>query len=115
MSINEVVICGRLTADAEVRATKSGKELVTFRIASDAYTGEGKHTNYFPCVYFNGGLAPYLKKGLKVTLEGSLQYSEWETENGKRSKIEIKVRQIELPPKESAKEQSSLYDEDMPF
>lgn len=114
--INEVILCGRLTADAETKATKSGAEIVTFRIVVDSYTKEGKRPNYFNCVYFNGALSPYLKKGVKITLAGSLQYSEWQTTEGKRSKVEIKVNQIELPPKGSpVGEPQSMYLEDCPF
>lgn len=121
MSINEVVICGRLTRDCEVKRTQSGTDIVNFRIAVNEWRKKGEkyeeYTNFFNCVCFNEKLAPYLTKGTKVTIEGSLHYEEWQSETGKRSKTEIKVRQVEFPPKQSdlQPKQDELYDDEMPF
>ena len=51
-------VTGRLTADAVVAATKSGKEVVNFRIAdNETYRRKGedepvKITTYFNCAYW---------------------------------------------------------------
>ena len=116
MSINELVICGHLTRDVEVTKTPSGTDILKFTLAVNEWrkNGDGyeEYTNFIPCVSFGSGIASYLKKGTKVTVEGSLHYSTWEGKDGKRSKLEVKARQIELPPKQK---DSGLYLEDCPF
>ena len=107
----------------------------------NASTGEYEdYANYINCVLFGKraeGLSPFLKKGTKVAIEGKLRYSAWETEGQKRNKIEVIVDEIDLfssrqgggvtsssTPDKSAysapvtpvvNEDSSVYDEDVPF
>ena len=145
MSINKVVITGNLTRDAEVRNTSGGTTVANIGVAvndrvRNASTGEWEdYANFINCVMFGKraeGLSPYLKKGLKVAIEGRLRYSAWETEGQKRNKIEVIVDEIELmssrqgagnsqptPGREAfsapatpvINEDSSVYDEDVPF
>ena len=107
----------------------------------NASTGEYEdYANYINCVLFGKraeGLSPFLKKGTKVAIEGKLRYSAWETEGQKRNKIEVIVDEIDLfssrqgggatpssspdkgaysaPVTPVVNEDSSVYDEDVPF
>ena len=72
-------ITGRLTADATVNTTKSGKEVVNFSIAiNDSYrdkgTGEIKElTTYINCAYWRSPKpAAWLRKGTLVQLYGRI-------------------------------------------
>ncbi len=71
-------IIGRVTANAQVTETKSGKQAVNFTIAvNESYkprNGERKQlTNYFKCSYWlNSAVAQYLKKGLVVHATGRI-------------------------------------------
>lgn len=61
------MLTGRLTANAKVKTTSEGKEVVNFSIAvNERYKtkgGEAKDiTRYFQCAYWNStGIAPFLQ------------------------------------------------------
>ena len=119
MSINAVSICGNLTRDAEYR---EGKPL-QFTVAVNERVKDGDEwkdrASFIDCVLFGSRaerLAPYMAKGCKVAVHGRLRQSTWETDEGKRSKVEVIVSEVELMyrPKAEAKP-SDPYDEDVPF
>jgi len=99
--MNRVIIIGRLTRDSELKTLGSGTSVSNFSIAISEYMGQDKeeYTSFFDCVMYGKraeGLAPYLKKGQQVGVEGTLHQSRWDSEAGKRSKVEIKVSNIQL-------------------
>lgn len=72
-------LTGRVTADAVVSTTKSGKEVVEFSIAiNDYYKPKGaaeamQVTQYVECSYWIGtGVAKRLNKGVVVELSGRI-------------------------------------------
>lgn len=105
MSINHVVISGNLTRDAELRATASGTQVLSFDIAvnerfKDPQTNEWKdRPNYVSCTMFGTraeSVSRYIRKGSKVAISGKLRYSSWEKDGQKRSKLEVIVNDIEF-------------------
>ena len=106
MSINRVIVSGNLTREPEVRTTASGNPVMGFGIAvndrrKNSQTGEWEdYPNFIDCTMFGAraeSLSRYLSKGTKVSIEGKLRWSQWETNEGqKRSKIEIIVDEIEF-------------------
>lgn len=98
--INKVFIIGRLTRKPELQSTSSGSAYTRISLASNrAYytkTGELKQEVHFvDCVAWAKQaetICKYLDKGRRVAIEGSLRYSSWDGEDGKkRSKIEIQI------------------------
>ena len=93
-SVNKVILVGNLGADPEIRRTQDGRPIVNLRIATsetwrDRTSGERRErTEWHRVVVFNEGLAKvceqYLKKGMKVYLEGQLQTREWEDQQGQK-------------------------------
>ncbi|MBS9720387.1 single-stranded DNA-binding protein [Tianweitania sp. BSSL-BM11] len=91
-SVNKVILVGNLGADPEIRRLNSGDAVVNLRIATsetwrDKNSGERKEkTEWHSVVIFNDNLAKvaeqYLKKGMKVYLEGSLQTRKWQDKDG---------------------------------
>jgi len=91
-SVNRVILVGNLGADPEVRRLQSGDPVVNLRIATseswrDKNTGERREkTEWHQVVIFNDNLAKlaeqYLRKGMKVYLEGSLQTRKWQDQSG---------------------------------
>ena len=91
-SVNKVILVGNLGADPEVRRLNSGDPVVNLRIATseswrDRNTGERRdRTEWHNVVIFNDNLAKvaeqYLKKGMKVYLEGQLQTRKWTDQSG---------------------------------
>ncbi|WP_274424107.1 single-stranded DNA-binding protein [Chelativorans sp. YIM 93263] len=91
-SVNKVILVGNLGADPEIRRLNSGDPVVNLRIATsetwrDRSTGERRdRTEWHRVVIFNDNLAKvaeqYLKKGMKVYLEGQLQTRKWTDQSG---------------------------------
>ena len=91
-SVNKVILVGNLGADPEIRRLNSGDPVVNLRIATseswrDKNSGERKDkTEWHSVVIFNDNLAKvaeqYLKKGMKVYIEGQLQTRKWTDQQG---------------------------------
>lgn len=91
-SVNKVILVGNLGADPEIRRLGSGDLVVNFRIATseswrDKNSGERKEkTEWHTIVCFNDALCKvaeqYLKKGMKVYIEGQLATRKWEDQTG---------------------------------
>lgn len=124
-NINRATITGNLTRDAELGSTASGMYVLRMCVAVNdrAKNAQGEYedrTNYIDCVMFGNraqGVAPYLTKGTKVAIEGKLRWSQWEKDGQKRSKVEVAISSIEFMSRaeKPRREQSALYDDDMPF
>lgn len=91
-SVNKVILVGNLGADPEIRRLNSGDPVVNLRIATseswrDRNSGDRKErTEWHSVVIFNDNLAKvaeqYLKKGMKVYIEGQLQTRKWQDQQG---------------------------------
>lgn len=119
-SLNKVILIGNLGKDPEVRRLNSGDMVVNFTLATsetwrDKNSGERKErTEWHNVVVFNDQIAKvaeqYLKKGMKVYLEGALQTRSWEDQSGqKRYTTEIVLQKYrgELQMLDSRNEGSS--------
>src|SRR5690606_28241666 len=96
---------GNLGADPEVRRMGSGDPVVNLSVATseswrDKQSGERRErTEWHRVVIFNEQLAKvaeqYLKKGMKVYVEGQLQTRSWEDQSGqKRYTTEIVLQRF---------------------
>jgi single-strand DNA-binding protein len=91
-SVNKVILIGNLGKDPEVRRTQDGRPIVNLSVATsdtwrDKATGERREkTEWHRVVIFSEGLCrvaeQYLKKGMKVYLEGALQTRKWQDQSG---------------------------------
>jgi single-strand DNA-binding protein len=91
-SVNKVIVVGNLGADPEIRRLNSGEPVVNIRVATseswrDKSSGERREkTEWHNIVIFNDNLAKvaeqYLKKGMKVYVEGQLQTRKWTDQQG---------------------------------
>ncbi len=103
-SVNKVILVGNLGADPEIRRLNSGEPVVNLRIATseswrDKNSGERKEkTEWHQVVIFNDNLAKvaeqYLKKGMKVYLEGALQTRKWEKDGVERYTTEVVLQKF---------------------
>lgn len=106
MAINKATITGNITRDPELRQTQGGTSVLTIGVAvndrrKNQQTGEWEdYPNFIDCTMFGAratGVAPHLEKGMKVAIEGKLNQSRWQADDGtNRSKIEIIVDEIEF-------------------
>lgn len=136
MSLNRVVLIGRLTKDPELRFTPDGTPVTTLRLAVSRPTSkEGQPGADFFNVVVWRKLAElcseYLGKGRLVAVEGRLRRREWKTAEGQpRSDVEVVATNIQfldrkaegLELKEVVEEEKALpapeeidIDEDIPF
>jgi single-strand DNA-binding protein len=99
-SLNKVILIGNLGKDPEVRRMGSGDPVVNLSIATseswrDKQSGERREkTEWHRVVIFNEQIAKvaeqYLKKGMKVYLEGQLQTRKY-TDNSGQEKFTTEV------------------------
>jgi single-strand DNA-binding protein len=91
-SVNKTILIGNLGKDPEVRISQAGEKIVSFTLATsetwnDKASGERKErTEWHRVVVFNSQIADvaerFLKKGVKVYVEGQLQTRKWADQAG---------------------------------
>src|ERR1700684_4479134 len=99
MSVNKVILVGRLGKDPETRFTSGGQAVCNFTMATDeSYkdrNGERQKRTEWHRIVLWGKLAEiaqqYLKKGMLVYIEGRIQTRQWDDQktNTKRTSTEI--------------------------
>jgi len=101
---NLVVLIGNLGGDPEIRTTPSGVKVAKMRLAvndtwTNRQTGQREQRTHWVDLNAWDRLAQtaerYLSKGQRICVRGSLEYREWQSQdNQKRSKIEVRVREM---------------------
>ena len=98
MSVNKVILVGRLGRDPETRYTGGGQAVANFSVATDETykdrNGERQKRTEWHKIVVWGKQAEiaqqYLKKGSLVFIEGRIQSREWQDKEGqKRTSFEI--------------------------
>jgi single-strand DNA-binding protein len=98
--MNTVTLTGRLTADPELRSTSNGS-VASLRLAVQRprKDGEDQGADYVDITVFGrqaDTCSQYLARGRKVAIEGQLHHSEWDSDNGRRQKLEVIARNVEF-------------------
>lgn len=101
--LNRVLLIGNLTRDPEQKQTQNGKQYCKFSIANNrTYTVDGtknEDTSFFNCVAFgrlSEIIVQYCQKGKQVAIEGRLTQRSWDSQDGKKSIVEITVENLQL-------------------
>jgi single-strand DNA-binding protein len=98
MSVNKVILIGRLGRDPETRYTGGGQAVANFSVATDETykdkAGERQKRTEWHKIVVWGKQAEiaqqYLKKGSLIFIEGRIQSREWQDKEGqKRTSFEI--------------------------
>ena len=140
--INRVTLVGRLTRDPELRHLPSGQPVLQLGVAvngrqKDAVGNWTDKPNFFDVKVFGNqaeSLANHLAKGRRIGIDGRLDWSSWEAQDGsKRSKVEVVAFQVQfldaradadaqpqyVPSSDLAADQSDFRpagaDDDIPF
>ncbi|CAB1277307.1 single-stranded DNA-binding protein [Candidatus Nitrosacidococcus tergens] len=118
--INKVILIGNLGRDPEVRYTPNGAAIANLTLATsegwkDKNTGETQErTEWHRVVCFNrlGEIAgQYLKKGMKVYIEGRLQTRKWQGQDGQdRYTTEIIAGDLQMLDRVGSSSESSYGD-----
>ncbi|CCW35168.1 single-strand binding protein [Chthonomonas calidirosea] len=104
MSVNRVVLVGRLTRDPEMRYTPSGVPVTQFGLAVNRFTRneQGDYdVDFFNIVVWRKTaefVSQYAKKGRLIAVDGRLQTRSWidQTSGQKRSVVEIVGENVQL-------------------
>ncbi len=98
--VNRVTLVGRLGHDPELKATNSGKSVVTLDVATTEKWANEEHTEWHKVIVWGNtanACAQYLTKGKLVYVEGSIRSRTWETKDGaKRTAYEIQAMHVKF-------------------
>lgn len=111
MSLNRVVLVGRLTKDPELRYSQAGKAVARFTLAvGRTFTnaqGE-KETDFIQCVVFGKtaeNTANFLTKGSMAGVDGRIQTGSYEKEGARIYTTEVVADSVQfLEPKSTSQE-----------
>ncbi|WP_077622027.1 single-stranded DNA-binding protein [Sediminibacillus massiliensis] len=89
MSLNRVILAGRLVRDPELRYSPNGVGVCNFTIAvgRNFKSNNGQDADFINCVVFKGGaesLANYQRKGNLIGVDGRLQSRSYDDKDGKK-------------------------------
>ena len=108
MNFNKAIIAGNLTRDPEIKSLPSGQSVASFGVASNRrYTDQQgnrqEKTEFHNIVAFGKWAdvcSKYLKKGMPILVEGRLQTSNWQGQDGvKRYRTEIIMEFMQMGPR----------------
>jgi single-strand DNA-binding protein len=103
--INRVTLVGRLTRDPELRSLSSGSSVLNLGLAvngrqKDSTGNWVDKPNFFDVKVFGAQadmLANHLAKGRRIGVDGRLDWSSWEAQDGsKRSKVEVVAQSVQF-------------------
>ena len=125
--INNVVLVGRMTRDAELRMTQSNTAVASFTLAVNRnfknQSGE-READFINCVIWRQAaenLANWCKKGALVGITGNIQTRNYENQQGQRVYVtEVLANNFQLLESRSQQQSSNnnsmdISDEDLPF
>lgn len=105
MSVNKVILVGRLGKDPEVKKMSNGESVTNFTLATseswkDKSGTKQEKTEWHNLVFYRR-LAEiageYLKKGSQIYIEGKIQVRKWQTKEGEdRYTTEIIVNEMQM-------------------
>ena len=103
-NFNKVFLMGNLTRDPELRSTQGGTQVCKFGLAVNRkYTSNGQQqeeTCFVDLTAFGRQaevINQYCAKGRPLFVEGRLQFSTWQTQDGqKRNKLEVIVENFQF-------------------
>ncbi|MCW0993099.1 single-stranded DNA-binding protein [Streptococcus anginosus] len=125
--INNVVLVGRMTRDAELRMTQSNTAVASFTLAVNRpfknQNGE-READFINCVIWRQAaenLANWAKKGALIGITGNIQTRNYENQQGQRVYVtEVLANNFQLLESRSQQQSSNnnsmdISDEDLPF
>ena len=119
LNLNKVVLCGRLTADPELKQTQNGIAVVSFALAVNRRFTRGadgqnnSQADFINCVAWRQTaefISRYFKKGSSLCLTGSIQTRTWTDNAGaKRYATEVVVDEAMFVDSRSDNASQSSY------
>jgi single-strand DNA-binding protein len=117
--MNKVILCGRLTKDAELRYSPNGVALFKTSLAVDDGHGDKRKTDFFNLVSFGKlaeTMAQYTRKGTKILITGKVKNNNFEKDGVKQYYTDIIIEELELLDKKPIDEANNIeLNADLPF
>lgn len=108
LNLNQVILCGRLVRDPDMRATQSGVSVTNFSIAveRDFNKGDNKESDFISCIAWRNTaefIAKHFTKGSAICVTGAIRTSNYTDKDGKKVyKTDVEVREAKfVEPKNS--------------
>ena len=120
MSLNRVVLTGRLTRDADLRYTPNGVAVANFTIAVDNPFDKNKDADFINVVVWRKAAentANFTRKGSLVGVDGRLQSRSYDNQEGKRQFVtEVVADSVQFLESKGKQEQpNNQQKDDDPF
>lgn len=118
--INNWVVTGRLTRDAEFRVLPSGTELVTFDIANNTGFGQYAKTLFITVNHWGKSaknMLPYLTKGKGIAVSGGeVELQQWTSkqDGSIQKKVVVNTSKVDFLPNGSSNQQSTSEPQPQP-
>ena len=115
--MNKVILLGRTTQDVEVKEFGKGKEKGKYCTFSLAVRRDNENTDFINCTAFGITaelIEKYVEKGQRILVEGRLQVSSYEDEEGKKhNQLKVIANNIEFADgrKEEEPKKKTYYKE----
>lgn len=117
MSLNHIVLQGRLTRDPELRRTGSGVAVASFCLAVDRdynpKDGAEKEVDFIDCNAWRGTgefVSKYFTRGSMIIVSGRLQIRNWTDKDGnKRRNAEVVADSVYFGDSKKSSEGNSTY------
>lgn len=99
--MNKAILCGRTTADIDIRMTPTGKKVCKFTLAiDDGKNADGsRRTQFIDCEAWNQSaefMERYVKKGVRILVEGRLNKTSYEKDGQKHYPTNVVCDRIEF-------------------
>lgn len=103
--MNQVTLLGRMTANPDLKETKSEKKYLNFSVAVNEKYKDEEYTTFVSCMAWGAQaetISHYFVKGKPILISGRLAVNKWEDEEGKKhNKMYVSVRNFEFVPKDN--------------
>ena len=118
LNLNKAVLCGKLTADVDLKKTANGKAVASFSLAVNRrpYLDNNGHriveADFINCVAWGKTaevIATYFRKGSSLCITGSIQTRSWEKDGQKHYATEILVDEAMFVDSKSDKKQEAAH------
>lgn len=99
--MNSCQLIGRLTQDISLRQARNDTTVASLRLAVQRPRKDGNDhgADYIDVTVFGRQAETcnqYLTKGRKIAVHGRLHHSEWDSDNGRRQKLEVIADNVEF-------------------
>ena len=107
--MNKIIILGTLVRDCELKYTQSGTAVGSFGIAynekvkdqSGQYTDKAHFFDVTAWGKTAENVQKFFQKGSRILINGQLQFSQWEKDGQKRSKVDIRMHSFDFIDRKS--------------